>query len=49
MCKKLVHSAMTRSTVVGVTHKLIVDEFVDNTCTPSHRRLAVAKCSKSIM
>ena len=29
---KLVHSATTRSTIVGVIHKLIVD--VDNTCTP---------------
>ena len=32
---KLVYSAMTRSTVVGVSHKLTVDEFVDNTCTPT--------------
>ena len=31
---KLVHSAMTRSTVVGVIHKLTVDEFVDCTNTP---------------
>jgi len=30
---KLVHSVMTRLTVVGVIHKLTVDEFVDNTCT----------------
>ena len=28
---KLVHSATTRSTVVGVIHKLTVDEFVDRT------------------
>ena len=32
---KLVHSATTRLTVVGVIHKLTVDEFVDNTCTPT--------------
>ena len=34
---KLVHSAMTRSTVVSVTviHKLTVDEFVDHTVTPT--------------
>ena len=32
---KLVHSATTHSTVVGVIHKLTVDEFVDNTCTPT--------------
>jgi len=32
---KLVHSATTRSIVVGVIHKLTVDEFVDNTCTPT--------------
>jgi len=32
---KLMHySATTRSTVVGVIHKLTVDEFVDNTDTP---------------
>ena len=31
MYNKLVHSAMTRSTVIGVIHKLTVDEFVD--CT----------------
>ena len=43
---KLVHSATTRSTVLGVIHKLTVDEFVD--CT-NHRRLAVAKFSKSKM
>ena len=30
---KLVHSAMTRTTVVDVIHKLTVDEFVD--CTNS--------------
>jgi len=29
---KLVHLAMTRSTVLGVIHKLTVDEFADNTC-----------------
>ena len=29
---KLVHSAMTRFTIVGVIHKLTVN--VDNTCTP---------------
>jgi len=28
---KLVHSAMTRSIVVGVSHKLTVDEIVDHT------------------
>ena len=27
---KLAHSATTRSTVVGVIHKLTADEFVDN-------------------
>ena len=32
---KLVHSATTRSTVVGVIHKLTVDEFVDHTNTPT--------------
>jgi len=32
---KLVHSATTRSAVVGVVHKLTVDDFVDNTCTPN--------------
>jgi len=32
---KLVHSAMTRSTVVGVIHKLTVDEFFDHTNTPT--------------
>ena len=32
---KLVHSATTRSTVVGVIHKLTVDEFVDHTVTPT--------------
>ena len=32
-CNKLVHSATTRLTVVGVIHKLTVD--VDNTCTPT--------------
>jgi len=31
---KLVHSATTRSTVVGIIHKLTVDEFVDCTNTP---------------
>ena len=31
---KLVHSATTRSTVVGVINKLTVDDFVDNTNTP---------------
>ena len=30
---KLLHSAMTRSTVVGVIHKLTVGEFVDHTNT----------------
>jgi len=30
---KLVHSATTRSTIVGVIHKLTVDEFVDHTNT----------------
>ena len=30
---KLVHSATTRSTAVGVIHKLTVDEFVDHTNT----------------
>jgi len=34
MYNKLVHSATTRSTVVGVIHKLTVDDFVDNTCRP---------------
>jgi len=38
---KLVHSATTRSSVVGVIHKLTVD--VDNTYTPT----TVAKFSKS--
>jgi len=33
MYNKLVHSATTRSTVVGVIHKLTVYDFVDNTCT----------------
>ena len=32
-CNKLVHSATTRSTVVGVIHKLTVDEFVGHTNT----------------
>jgi len=32
---KLVQSAMMRSTVVSVIHKLIVDEFVDCTDTPT--------------
>jgi len=32
---KLVHSATTRSTVVGVIHKLTVDEFVDHINTPT--------------
>jgi len=32
---KLVHSATTHSTFLGVIHKLTVDEFVDNTCTPT--------------
>jgi len=32
---KFVHSAMTRSTVVGVIHKLTVDEFVNSTNTPT--------------
>ena len=31
---KLVHLAITRSTVIGVIHKLTVDEFVDCTNTP---------------
>jgi len=39
---KLVHSAMTRSTVLSVIHKLTVDEFAD-------QRVAVAKFSKSKM
>jgi len=30
-----VHSATTRLTVVGVIHKLTVDEFVDHTNTPT--------------
>ena len=30
---KLAHSATTRSTAVGVIHKLTVDEFVDHTST----------------
>jgi len=34
---KLVHSATTRSTVVGVIHMLTVDEFVDNACTLTTR------------
>jgi len=34
-CNKLVHSAMSRSTAVGVIHKLTVDEFVDCTNTPN--------------
>ena len=42
---KLVHSAMTRSTFEGVIHKLTVDELI----APIHRRLAVAKFSKSKM
>jgi len=29
------HSATTRSTVVSVMHKLIVDEFVDQSNTPT--------------
>ena len=32
---KLLHSAKTRSTVVGAIHKLTVDEFVDHTNTPT--------------
>ena len=32
---KLMHSATTRSTVVGVIHKLTVDEFADCTNTPT--------------
>jgi len=46
---KLVHSATMRSTIIGAIHKLTVDEFVDNICTPPtlHRRLAVAKFSLS--
>jgi len=43
-CDKLVHSATTRSTVVGEIHKLTVDLI-----TPVHRRLAVVKFSKSKM
>jgi len=31
MYNKLVHLAMTRSTVVGVIRQLAADEFVDNT------------------
>ena len=36
-CIKLVHSATTRSTVVGVINKLtvVVNEFVDHTNTPT--------------
>jgi len=33
MYNKLVHSAMTHSIVVGINHKLAVDEFVDCTNT----------------
>jgi len=33
MYNKLVHSATIRSTVVGVIHKLTVDEFVNHTNT----------------
>jgi len=38
---KLVHSATTRSTVVGVIHKLTVDEFVDRNYSrdPDHAHL----------
>jgi len=43
---KLVYSAATRSTVVGVIDKLTVCEFVDHTNT---LRPAVAKFSKSKM
>jgi len=32
---KFVHSATTRSTVVGVIHKLTIGEFVDRTNTPT--------------
>ena len=32
---KLVHSAMTRLAVVGVIHKLTVDESFDHTNTPT--------------
>jgi len=32
---KLVNSAMTRSTVVGIIHKLTVDEFVDRNSIPT--------------
>jgi len=45
---KLVHLATTRSTVVGVTHKLTV-ESTSLLITPIHRRLAVAKFSKAEM
>ena len=45
---KLMYSAMTRSTVVGVIHTLTVDELITR-FTPIHRRLAVAKFSKSKM
>ena len=31
---KLVHSDTICSTVIGVTHKPTVDDFVDNACTP---------------
>ena len=33
MYNKLVNSAMTHSIVVGINHKLAVDEFVDCTNT----------------
>ena len=39
---KIVHSATTRATVVGVIHKLTV-ESTSLLITPIHRRLAVAK------
>jgi len=38
---KLVHSATTHSTVVGVIHKLTVDEFIHH--TNRHQRLSGAK------
>jgi len=51
---KLVHSAMTRSTVVGVIHKLTVDEFVDHTNTVEYtddllwRNVLNPKCGNHI-
>ena len=45
---KLVHSATTRSTVVGVIHKLTV-ESTSLLDTPIHRPLAMTTFSKSNM